>query len=162
MLAEATPARLMGGGNARSSCQPHSWSPLSMVPCTLLENLDHSEQRGTGCSSGCTGHEGGAGKCPSCLEQLSAGTAKAGFRCSFNHHDCSGTASQVTPQGRHQHVNASSGKVGFELATDGIQLYVFANSLNIPRCYPYRSTLPAPVGSRPAAHAWPGPGRHPG
>ena len=96
------------------------------------------------------------------VEQLSAGTAKAGFRCSFNHHDCSGTASQVTPQGRHQHVNASSGKVGFELATDGIQLYVFANSLNIPRCYPYRSTLPAPVGSRPAAHAWPGPGRHPG
>ena len=49
---------------------------------------------------------------------------KAGFRRSFDGHECSGTASQVTPQGRHQHVNAW---VGFELATDGIQFYVFAN-----------------------------------
>ena len=35
--------------------------------------------------------------------------------------------SRVTPQGRHQHANASGGKVRFELATDGIQFYVFAN-----------------------------------
>ena len=35
---------------------------------------------------------------------------KAGFRRSFNDHDCSGTASQITPQGRHQHANATGGK----------------------------------------------------
>ena len=48
------------------------------------------------------------------------------FRRSFNYHDCSVTG-QITPQGHHQHVNASGGKVWFELATDGIRLYVFAN-----------------------------------
>ena len=35
--------------------------------------------------------------------------------------------SQVTPQRRHKHANASGGKVGFELATDGIQFYFLAN-----------------------------------
>ena len=52
---------------------------------------------------------------------------KAGFRSSFDKHNCSGTASQVTAQQRQQHANASGSKVGFELATDGIQFYVFAN-----------------------------------
>ena len=52
---------------------------------------------------------------------------KAGARRSFDNHDCLGTASQVTQQGRHQHANASGGKEGFELATDGIQFYVFVN-----------------------------------
>ena len=45
---------------------------------------------------------------------------------SFIYPDCSGTASQATPQGRRRE-NATAGKVGFELATDGIQFYVFAN-----------------------------------
>ena len=45
---------------------------------------------------------------------------KAGFRRSFKHHDCSGTASQATRQGRDQHANASGSKLVFELATDGI------------------------------------------
>ena len=35
----------------------------------------------------------------------------------LNYHDCSGPKSQVTPQGR----------LGFELATNGIQLYAIAN-----------------------------------
>ena len=35
---------------------------------------------------------------------------KAGVRLSFNNHDCSGIASQVTPQGCHQHANAYGGK----------------------------------------------------
>ena len=40
--------------------------------------------------------------------------------------DCSGTAYQATPQGRCSHcANATGGKVGFELATYGIQFYVF-------------------------------------
>ena len=52
---------------------------------------------------------------------------KTGVRRSFHNHDCSGTASQVTPQVRFQRANASGGKVGPELATDGIQFYVFAN-----------------------------------
>ena len=60
---------------------------------------------------------------------------KAGFRRSFNDHDCSGTASQITPQGRHQHANASGGKVEIELATvsptDSIQFYVMW-SVQIP------------------------------
>ena len=34
---------------------------------------------------------------------------------------------QVKPQWRHQHANASGGKLGFELATDGIQFYFLAN-----------------------------------
>ena len=45
---------------------------------------------------------------------------KAGFRRSFKHHDCSGTASQATRPGCHQHANASGSKLVFELATDGI------------------------------------------
>ena len=32
---------------------------------------------------------------------------------SFDSQDCSGTVSQVTPQGRHKHANKSGGKVGF-------------------------------------------------
>ena len=44
----------------------------------------------------------------------------------FNNHDCSETASQVTPQGRRRHAKASGGKVaGFELMTDGIEFFVF-------------------------------------
>ena len=52
---------------------------------------------------------------------------KSGVRRSFDNHDCSGTAFQVTPPVRYQHANASCGKVGLGLATDGIQFYVFAN-----------------------------------
>ena len=33
----------------------------------------------------------------------------AGVRRSFNNQDCSGTASQITPQGRHHHANAYGG-----------------------------------------------------
>ena len=50
--------------------------------------------------------------------------AKARVCSSFNNHNCSGTASQVTPQGCQQHANATCVKVGFELSTDGIQFYV--------------------------------------
>ena len=46
---------------------------------------------------------------------------------SFNNHDCSGTASQVTQQGSHQQENTFNCKVGFELAIDSIQFYVFIN-----------------------------------
>ena len=35
--------------------------------------------------------------------------------------------SKVISQGRYQHAYVSGGKVGFELAIDGIQFYVFAN-----------------------------------
>ena len=54
---------------------------------------------------------------------------KGGVRRSFNNHDRSGTASQVTSRGRYQQANESGGKVGFkfELRTDGFQFYVFAN-----------------------------------
>ena len=55
---------------------------------------------------------------------------KTGFGRSFHNHCCSGTASQATTQGRHQHPNASFDNVGFEMATDCIQFkftYVFAN-----------------------------------
>ena len=38
------------------------------------------------------------------------------------------SSSQVTPQGHHQHANASGGKVGFKLATNVIRFYVFAMS----------------------------------
>ena len=34
---------------------------------------------------------------------------------------------RLTPQGRQQYANASGVRLGFELATDGIQFYVFAN-----------------------------------
>ena len=62
---------------------------------------------------------------------------KGDFRSSFKYHDCSGTASQVTPQGRRQHASASGVKVGFELTIDGIQchplqFYVFANYARHP------------------------------
>ena len=50
---------------------------------------------------------------------LITGTAadgvKADFLRSFNHHDCSRTASQATPQRRRQHAKANGSKVGFEL-----------------------------------------------
>ena len=55
------------------------------------------------------------------------------FSCSLIHHNCSGTAFLLTPQGRHLHVNASCCKVGFKLATYGIQFYVFANQLDLPQ-----------------------------
>ena len=45
------------------------------------------------------------------LSKIEASPA-AGVRRSLNNHDCSRIASQVTPQGRHQHANASGGKVG--------------------------------------------------
>ena len=51
---------------------------------------------------------------------------KLGGCSSFNNHVCSGTVSQVTPLASHQHANTSCTKVGFELATDCIQFYVFA------------------------------------
>ena len=43
---------------------------------------------------------------------------RVGFRPSFNNQH---------PRSHHKGANASCGKVGFELATDGIQFYVFAN-----------------------------------
>ena len=43
----------------------------------------------------------------------------------------SGTAPQATPQGRHQHANATGSKAGFELATDGVQIYVCANLVHV-------------------------------
>ena len=49
---------------------------------------------------------------------------KAIGRLSLNNHDCSGTASQATPQGRPR-ANATGGKVGFELATYCIHFFVF-------------------------------------
>ena len=40
-------------------------------------------------------------------------------------HDYSGSASHFTPQERHQHMQTHPAvRVGFELATDGIQFYV--------------------------------------
>ena len=47
------------------------------------------------------------------------------FVLSIIDHDSSGTASQVTPQGRSR-ANANGCKVGFELPTNSIQFYVFA------------------------------------
>ena len=46
--------------------------------------------------------------CLVCTVQIKL-VSKAGVRRSLNNLDCSGTASQVTPQGRHQHANASGG-----------------------------------------------------
>ena len=49
------------------------------------------------------------------------------FECSpFLNHDCSGSASQATPE-RRGSANAISGRVGIELATYSIQFYVFAS-----------------------------------
>ena len=50
----------------------------------------------------------------------------------FNNHDCLGIASQVTTQEHHQRANASGSKAGFELVTEGIQFYVFANKTTHP------------------------------
>ena len=42
-----------------------------------------------------------------------------GVSSSFKNHKCSGTTSQVTPQGRHQHANAAGCEVGFKMVTEG-------------------------------------------
>ena len=42
----------------------------------------------------------------------------------FNNHHCSETASQAIPQGS-SHANATGGKVGFKMATKGIQFHLF-------------------------------------
>ena len=56
------------------------------------------------------------------------------FLSSFAHY-CSGTASQVTREGHHQHANTSCSEVGFEFSTNCIQFCVFANLARHPSTF---------------------------
>ena len=57
---------------------------------------------------------------------LLPGPQMPSVRCCFVNHVSLGAASQAPPQGRSLS-NATGGKVGFELATDHIQFYIFAD-----------------------------------
>ena len=61
---------------------------------------------------------------------------KGGVCSSCNSHNCLGSVSQVIPQGRHQHADASSSKVGVELSTDSLQFYKTTDTRNkLEQCF---------------------------
>ena len=60
---------------------------------------------------------------PPLLYVSALGLDKVGGRRSFHNIYFSGTASQVTPQARHQHANSSCCEVQFDLMTEGIRCH---------------------------------------